>query len=302
MYSKQSERKNSAYCSVNQPIYMDSKPSALDSLMDDQSTLSVDKHHKTILSYHKLKLSFICMLFLNALLLLVVIICMVLIIPHASTTNSDVSKPDGQTSTAHMKCLSIKQKLNRLYRNGQMVDDVKDNEKCSMEDLLDSFIQHVEDAMQREKSNISSAFHLVSNNTEADRCQDSRTLYCLKNWKLSINTTKITVNNESIVVPSSGAYFLYSRVVVNAKLKEDLKEMDTITHSIRYSNTGEQFKDLEASIIKCGVIKNTMSHISYIEKIQYLEKDSLIKVALDMPRDVSMQTSIGSGAFGMFKL
>jgi len=45
-----------------------------------------------------------------------------------------------------------------------------------------------------------------------------------------------------------------------------------------------------------------MIHISYIERIQYLEKGSFIKIALDLPRDVSMQPSISSGAFGMFKL
>ena len=128
------------------------------------------------------------------------------------------------------------------------------------------------------------------------------TLYCLKNWKLSMNTTKIQVNNESIVVPSTGAYFLYSRVIINAKIESSLHDKDMVTHYIRYSNTGHYFSDLESSSIKCGVIKNTMSHISYIEKIQYLEKGSEIKVALDLPRDVSMQPSISGGAFGMFKL
>lgn len=119
---------------------------------------------------------------------------------------------------------------------------------------------------------------------------------------MSLNTTQISINDDSIVVPSSGAYFLYSRVVINAKLGNNLKDTDMITHTIRYSNTGYQFKDLETSSIKCGVIKDTMTHISYIEKIQYLEKGSFIKIALDFPRDASMQPSISAGAFGMFKL
>ena len=59
-----------------------------------------------------------------------------------STTNN---RQEPQTKTvpesAHMKCLSIQKKLNRLYRNGQMVDKVNDDEQCSMEDLMDSFIQ-----------------------------------------------------------------------------------------------------------------------------------------------------------------
>lgn len=229
---------------------------------------------------------------------------MVLIVPHMSSTN-DKSRQEPQTDVVpetRMKCLSIQKKLNRLYRNGQMVDIVNDEDKCSMEDLMDSFIQHVEESMKKEKSKNSSAFHLVSNNTDITRCKDSRTLFCLRNWKLSLNTTQISINDDSIVVPSSGAYFLYSRVVINAKLGNNLKDTDMITHTIRYSNTGHQFKDLETSSIKCGVIKDTMTHISYIEKIQYLEKGSFIKIALDFPRDASMQPSISAGAFGMFKL
>lgn len=60
-----------------------------------------------------------------------------------SSTN-DKSRQEPQTDVVpetRMKCLSIQKKLNRLYRNGQMVDIVNDEDKCSMEDLMDSFIQ-----------------------------------------------------------------------------------------------------------------------------------------------------------------
>lgn len=298
-----SENISSAYCTVvNCKTNMDTKEYAEDKLLP--LPFSTKDHHKTVLSYHKLKISFMCMLILNALLLVVVIICMLMIVPNISTmdNNTPPQSPDKFQDKDHLTCLSIKNKLTRLYRNGQMVENVKDGDKCSLEDFMDSFIQHVEDEMQKEKSNDSAAFHLVTNNTYTDRCQDSKILHCLKNWKLSMNTTKISVKDESIEVPSSGPYFLYSRVVINAKVNSHLSEMETITHSIRYSNTGHHFSDLETSMVKCGVIKNTMSHISYIEKIQYLQQGSQIKVALDFPKDVVMQPSVNSGAFGMFKL
>ena len=294
---------SSAYVSVEhntKNIAMETKVS--DNLMVGQQ-YPVKGHKNTMRSYRRLKFFFTMMLLLNALLLMVVIICMLLIVPHMSTMNNKQEpQPTPMPQSPHMKCLSIQTKLNRLYRNGQMVDKVNDDEECSMEDLMDSFIQHVEESMKKEKSNNSSAFHLVSNNTDVTRCKDSRTLFCLKNWKLSINTTKISINDDSITVPSSGAYFLYSRVVINAKIGNNMKDTDMITHLIRYSNTGHQFNDLETSSIRCGVIKDTMTHISYIEKIQYLEKGSFIKIALDFPRDVSMHPSISAGVFGMFKL
>ncbi|VDI28509.1 Hypothetical predicted protein [Mytilus galloprovincialis] len=360
---------SSAYCTVvNCNPNMDTKGYAEDKLLP--LPFSTKDHHKTILSYHKLKISFMCMLILNALLLVVVVICMLMIVPNISTMDDKTPPQNSDTLQDHVKCLSIKNKLNRLYRNGQMVENVKDGDKCSMEDLIDSFIQvsmsvvvnvlwklrllhpskksmedswtpkevcqccnfyevmallhqlvsfvsgckcsmedlmdsfiqHVEDVMQKNKSLDSAAFHLVTNNTYTERCQDSKTLHCLKNWKLSMNTTKISVKDEIIEVPSSGPYFLYSRVVINAKVNSHLNDMETITHSIRSSNTGHHFSDIETSMVKCGVIKNTMSHISYIEKIQYLEQGTKIKVALDFPKDIIMQPSVNSGAFGMFKL
>ncbi|CAG2253937.1 unnamed protein product [Mytilus edulis] len=291
----------SAYCTVvNCNPNMDTKGYAEDKLLP--LPFSTKDHHKTILSYHKLKISFMCMLILNALLLVVVVICMLMIVPNISTMDDKTPPQSSDTLPDHVACLSIKNKLNRLYRNGQMVENVKDGDKCSMEDLMDSFIQHVEDVMQKNKSLDSAAFHLVTNNTYTERCQDSKTLHCLKNWKLSMNTTKISVKDEIIEIPSSGPYFLYSRVVINAKVNSHLNDMETITHSIRSSNTGHHFSDIETSMVKCGVIKNTMSHISYIEKIQYLEQGTKIKVALDFPKDIIMQPSVNSGAFGMFKL
>ncbi|VDI43410.1 Hypothetical predicted protein [Mytilus galloprovincialis] len=292
---------NSAYCTVvNCKTNMDTNEYARDKLLP--LPFSTKDHHKTILSYHKLKISFMCMLILNALLLVVVVICMLMIVPNISTMDDKTPPHTSDKLQDHVTCLSIKNKLNRLYRNGQMVENVKDDDKCSMEDLMDSFVQHVEDVMQKNKSLDSAAFHLVTNNTYTDRCQDSKTLHCLKNWKLSMNTTKISVKDEIIEVPSSGPYFLYSRVVINAKVNSHVNDMETITHSIRSSNTGHHFSDVETSMVKCGVIKNTMSHISYIEKIQYLEQGTQIKVALDFPKDIIMQPSVNSGAFGMFKL
>ena len=272
-------------------------------LIQDPSEKSrvTEKASKSVMKYHKLKKIFTLMLILNAVLLLVVCICMFMIVPHVSDFSPrTVGQKEDQS--ARVKCQMIQEKLHRLYKNGQMVEKVKTDDECSMGDLLDSFMQHIEDSKLKEESNKSAAFHLISNETQTERCRDSRTLHCLKNWKISMNTSAIKVINETIFVPSTGVYFLYSRVVIDAKLNKDLQDTEMITHSIRYSTTGYNYNDLERSSVKCGVIKNTMNHISYIEKIQYLERSSMIKVALDYPRDVDMQNSINTGVFGMFKL
>ena len=59
----------------------------------------------------------------------------------STMNNRQEPQPTPMPQPPHMKCLSIQTKLNRLYRNGQMVDKVNDDEECSMEDLMDSFIQ-----------------------------------------------------------------------------------------------------------------------------------------------------------------
>ena len=59
----------------------------------------------------------------------------------STMNNKQEPQPTPMPQSPHMKCLSIQKKLNRLYRNGQMVDKVNDDEECSMEDLMDSFIQ-----------------------------------------------------------------------------------------------------------------------------------------------------------------
>lgn len=282
---------------------MDRKKSS-DALLVREQGLT-QNFSKRVLKYKRLKLTFVCMLILNAILLVVTAMCMIMLVTNMTekdqNNNPQTDRLKDEQST-RLKCLMIQKKLHRLYKNGQMVEKVNDNDECSMEDLLDSFTQHIEQSMQKEKSNQSAAFHLVSNNKKAERCKDSRTLHCLKGWKLSMNTSKMDIDDESIVVPSSGAYFIYSRVVINAELNQKLAETEVITHFVRYSNTGQIFSDLEKSSIKCGVIGNTMSHISYIEKIQYLEKDSRIKVALNYPRSLDMQDSVSNGVFGMFKL
>ena len=130
---------SSAYVSVEhntKNIAMDTKAS--NNLMEGP----VKGHKNTMRSYRRLKFFFTMMLLLNALLLMVVIICMLLIVPHMSTMNNrQEPQPTPMPQSPHMKCLSIQTKLNRLYRNGQMVDKVNDDEECSMEDLMDSFIQ-----------------------------------------------------------------------------------------------------------------------------------------------------------------
>lgn len=142
LYEQNTPSNSSAYVSVEhnpKNVAKDTKDS--DNLMVGLQ-YPVKGHKNAMRSYRRLKLFFTMMLLLNALLLVVVIICMLFIIPQMSTTNN---RQEPQTNvapeSAHMKCLSIQTKLNKLYRNGQMVDKVNDDEECSMEDLMDSFIQ-----------------------------------------------------------------------------------------------------------------------------------------------------------------
>lgn len=93
--------------------------------------------------YEKLKLSFLCMLVLNAILLLVVVICMCIIVSNVSKMNPPEETEPTQAGlrSPTVQCHSIKAKLNKLYRNGQMVDNVTDDVECTMGDLMDSFVQ-----------------------------------------------------------------------------------------------------------------------------------------------------------------
>ena len=108
------------------------------------AALIVDlSYGKAVMKYKKLRFTFICMLVLNALLLVVVSICLIIIVPNITEERRNSPQTVHQTSerSSRVKCLMIQKKLHRLYKNGQMVDKVGDNDECSMEDLLDSSTQ-----------------------------------------------------------------------------------------------------------------------------------------------------------------
>ena len=133
------------------------KYSLSESLLAPQFSELQKQYSEIILSYHKLKISFTVMLVLNAILLVLVITCMVFIIPNITSKSED--KPNGeQTYVAavtdvpavptpttgegrtFVNCQSIRDKLGKVYINGQKVDNIN-GKTCSMEDLIDSIVQ-----------------------------------------------------------------------------------------------------------------------------------------------------------------
>ena len=139
------------------------KYSLSESLLAPQLSELQKQYSEIILSYHKLKISFTVMLVLNAILLVLVITCMVFIIPNITSKSED--KPNGEqtyvptprtgaiirdpnsldsvTTTVGrtvVNCQSVSEKLGKLYMKGQKVDNIN-GKTCSMEDLIDSFVQ-----------------------------------------------------------------------------------------------------------------------------------------------------------------
>lgn len=252
--------------------------------------------------YHKLKLIFVCMLVLNA-ILVVIILCMSFLTspPSESTPNGTQARHSSQESP-NVRCLSIKNKLSRLYRNGQMVDMIADNDECSVDDMLDSFIKYFEITQQRQKLKRSLAYHLTSNNTLTERCTNSRVYKCLKNWDIRLNTTSLTVKDGTIYVPASGSYFIYSRVDFHASINTTKPVVEFISHVLRYSISGNRYRNLEVNRLKFESHANLISHVSYLEKIEYMEEGSRIKIALDLPQHIDMKPAMTMGTFGMFSL
>jgi hypothetical protein len=139
------------------------KYSLSESLLAPQLSELQKQYSEIILSYHKLKISFTVMLVLNAILLVLVITCMVFIIPNITAKSED--KPNGEQTYVPtprtgaiirdpnsldsvttmvgrtvVNCQSIREKLGKLYMKGQKVDNIN-GKTCSMEDLIDSFVQ-----------------------------------------------------------------------------------------------------------------------------------------------------------------
>lgn len=283
------------------------------------------QYNDIILSYHKLKISFTVMLILNAILLMVVIACMVLIIPKISTEADSKSQNKGSTSVVvptpktdalqnqpttpgkhaypedgadMVKCKTIKDKLRTVYKNGQRVDNVV-GQMCSIGDLIESVMQNMK--MLNQKENTKAAFHFITPNGELPACHSKKTLKCLKNYELKINTTEVQVNEEKIIIMKTGVYFIYNRVSININVSGGT-DIGTIDHSLMHSNSGHGFKAVESSKIACTVTNKQFNHISYIEKVQFLEKGDELQVALKTPlrRDIGPIQS--SSTFGMFEL
>lgn len=79
-----------------------------------------------LMKYDNLKFSCLCMLVLNAILLLVVIISMGMILPNMSEVNpSEIKSTQDGFNYPDIQCYSIKEKLHQLYRNGQVVNNIK---------------------------------------------------------------------------------------------------------------------------------------------------------------------------------
>lgn len=113
-----------------------------------------------------------------------------------------------------------------------------------------------------------------------------------------MNTTEIKANGGSIIVPTSGVYFIYNRVSVSM---ENIREtmLGNIKHSLRHSNTGTNFKDIDSSDIECVVKNNRFSHVSYIEQVHFLDRGDEIRIALKIPSHLKTWSS---STFGMFQL
>ncbi|XP_071144653.1 uncharacterized protein [Mytilus edulis] len=316
------------YCEVTDQV-SDLGPRRMTKQSISESLLGPSQYHELhkqyteiMLSYHKLKISFTVMLILNAILLVVVITCMVFIIPHISpnkvTNSNDNLKPDQPTNlprTGESKepqstvtppteksniipCQYIKDVLGKVYINGQKVDEVN-GKMCTIEDLLDSlkkYIDNVEDVKR-----LKEAFHFTSDTTDLTTCKrDSKLLRCLKNWEEKWGTSKIDVNDEAIIVPKTGIYFIYNRVTIMMNVK-NATVIGDIEHSLRHSNSGSDFQNIESSKIACVSTNGVFHHVSYIEKVHHFTIGDEIKVALKTPsqRNASIQSS---SSFGMFQL
>lgn len=74
-----------------------------------------------------------------------------------------------------------------------------------------------------------------------------------------------------------------------------------IEHILRHSNTGSNFKNIEASKVACVSTNGVLHHVSYIEKVHHFLKGDEIMVALKTPsqRKTSIQST---SSFGMFQL
>ncbi|CAC5404760.1 unnamed protein product [Mytilus coruscus] len=179
-----------------------------------------------------------------------------------------------------------------------MVDKIN-GKMCAVEDLLDSLKKYI-DAIEDIKR-IKAAVHFTSDTTDLTRCKrDSRILRCLKNWQEMWGTSKIIVNDEAIVVPKTGIYFIYNRVTMTMNVK-NATVIGDIEHVLRHSNTGSNFKSIESSKIACVSTNGVLHHVSYIEKVHHFLQGDEIMVALKTPsqRKTSIQST---SSFGMFQL
>lgn len=116
-----------------------------------------------------------------------------------------------------------------------------------------------------------------------------------------MNTTDIDVSDEGIIVPKEGVYFIFNRVTIHVKATEEASLGD-IDHSLRFSDTRNNFKDLESSRIACNMNKNKFTHVSYIEKVVHLQKKSELKIAIKTPHSPQIVSVESSSSFGMFEL
>ncbi|CAC5420615.1 TNFSF6 [Mytilus coruscus] len=315
------------YCEVTDQV-PDLGPRRMTKQSISESLLVPSQYHEfqkqyseIVLSYHKLKISFTVMLILNAILLVVVITCMVFIIPHISTNKVSNSNEKVKTDklpylprTEEVKevpssvppikdsnviaCQSIKNSLGRVYINGQKVDEIN-GKMCAVEDLMDSLKQYMKSLQEKERNK--AAVHFTSDTADLTTCKrDSKLLRCLKNWQEKWGTSKINVNEEGIIVPKTGIYFIYNRVTITMNVK-NATVIGDIEHILRHSNTGSNFKNIEASKVACVSTNGVLHHVSYIEKVHHFLKGDEIMVALKTPsqRKTSIQST---SSFGMFQL
>ena len=131
----------------------------------------------------------------------------------------------------------------------------------------------------------------------------------LINWKLDNHRSSkqgIKFNNATIIIPTDGFYFVYSRVAFSVPSRDlfrknsRLNSVD-IQHSLRKRRLNHEFEIVQDASINCA--NHSFVHSSYLQRALYLRGGDELKVTISNAGIRQYQPSYGNeNCFGIFRL
>nr|XP_022341190.1 uncharacterized protein LOC111135426 [Crassostrea virginica]XP_022341191.1 uncharacterized protein LOC111135426 [Crassostrea virginica]XP_022341192.1 uncharacterized protein LOC111135426 [Crassostrea virginica] len=196
---------------------------------------------------------------------------------------------------AKIKCSVLRYKLN--------VTQYEQKEMCSLEDMVDSISKFLR---PREYNDV---LHLTDGSPEK-----VGSLCFLKNWEKDKDNSspeagglKFSKERGTIIIPSNGYYYVYSRLTFKrnpsiSAIEAVLVQKQEIKHIIEKSRQiSSRFSSVQSSSIHCT--NSSFVHSSFVQRVVYLETGDELRVRMSDSGQIQFDEKYKrENFFGIFRL